>query len=229
MTQPNDKDEERTQTPVHPIYWWMANRIEPFRQASGPPPQTLWPFLGWALEGTGREIKIAVFASICVGIATVTGMFLIGWLIDEAQATGPGFLAAEWWKYAVVAGFYLTIWPLAMVINAAFNSVALGPNVFALTLSRLNRYTLGQSLSYFDNDFAGRIAQKKQQTARAMMEVVNETTNIAGNAAATAIGAAVMLGFTDWRLASVVLLWIAAFVFLIRWYVPKIRVRSQHR
>ncbi len=217
------------QPDVHPIYRRLANLIEPFAPADGPPPRTLWPFLGWALRGTGAQIRIAVAASIAVGVAMVAGFYMIGWLIDRAQIIGPGYVSTHFVEYAAVALFFVVLWPLTLVANAAFNSLTLGPNLYALVLSRLQRYTLGQSLSFFDNDFAGRIAQKAQQTAAALTDVVLETTNILGNAVAAAISAVIMLAFVDWRLALATLLWTLAFAGLIRWYLPRIRVRSELR
>ncbi|MEM8729928.1 MAG: ABC transporter ATP-binding protein [Pseudomonadota bacterium] len=211
------------------LYQWLADRIAPFQPATGYPPQKLWPFLRWALSGTEGQIWLAVVASVSVGITTVAGFWLIGWVIDRAQSIGPEGLSAHMGPLLLLSVFYLIIWPLSLAANAAFNSVTLGPNLYALTLSRLNRYTLGQSLSYFDNDFAGRIAQKKQQTARAITDVVLETTNILGNALAAAISAVLLLGATDWRLGLVIALWLGAYAVLVRDFLPRIRQRSQLR
>lgn len=215
--------------PIPAIYRRLADTIEPFAEADGPPPDTFWAFMRWAIAGSGTQVKIAVAASIAVGIATVAGFWLIGWLIDSAQAHGPGFLAEKWWALALLAAFYLVIWPATLVANAAFNSVTLGPNLYALVLSRLNKHTLGQSLTFFDNDFAGRIAQKSQQTARAVTDVVLEVTNIFGNALSAAIGAAAMLAVVDWRLGASVAVWLLAYVVLMYVYIPRVRVRSKLR
>lgn len=229
MRFPDPNYEDRGVGHIPAIYRWLADTIEPFRDADGPPPRRFWPFMRWALEGTGLQVKIAVAASISVGIATVLGFYLIGWLIDAAQAHGPGFLADNWLAFTMVALFYLVIWPMTMVANAAFNSVTLGPNLYALVLSRINKHTLGQSLTFFDNDFAGRIAQKSQQTARAVTDVVLETTNIFGNALSGALSAVVMLAFIDWRLAIAIAMWLLTYVVLMYIYIPRVRVKSKLR
>ncbi len=227
LPDPNFEDPGAGHIPA--IYRWLSDTIEPFREADGPPPRKLWPFLGWALEGAGLQMKIAVAASVSVGIATVLGFYLIGWLIDAAQAYGPGYLADNWVAFSLVAVFYLLVWPMTMVANAAFNSVTLGPNLYALVLSRINKHTLGQSLTFFDNDFAGRIAQKSQQTARAVTDVVLEVTNIFGNALSGALSAVVMLAFIDWRLSIAITLWLLAYVVLMYLYIPRVRVKSKLR
>lgn len=229
MKLPDPNYEDRGVGSIPAVYRWLADTIDPFREADGPPPAKFWPFMGWALEGTGLQVKIAVIASVSVGIATVLGFYLIGWLIDAAQTYGPGFLSANWVAFALIAIFYMVVWPLTMVANAAFNSVTLGPNLYALVLSRLNKYTLGQSLTFFDNDFAGRIAQKSQQTARAVTDVVLEVTNIFGNALSGALSAVVMLAFIDWRLSVVITLWLLTYVVLMYLYIPRVRVKSKLR
>ena len=50
----------------------------------------------------------------------------------------------------------------------------IGPNILKLVLARLYRWTMGQSVTYFDNDFAGRVAQKQMQAARSLTEIVIE-------------------------------------------------------
>ncbi|MGR3806108.1 MAG: ABC transporter ATP-binding protein [Marinibacterium profundimaris] len=229
MRWPDGEVAERKVADIPPIYQRLADTIAPFRKAEGYPPQKLLPFMRWVLEGAWTQIWLAIAASISVGITTVLGFWLIGWVIDQAQAVGPGFLVSHAWAVVLLAVFYLLIWPLSMAANAAFNSVTLGPNLYALTLNRVNRYTLGQSLSYFDNNFAGRIAQKSQQTSRALTEVVTEGTNIIGNALAAVVSAALLLGAVDWRMGLTVTVWLVAYVYLVKHFLPRIRERSQLR
>lgn len=229
MRFPEAGDENLKADPIPRIYRRLADTIEPFRPANGPPPQSFWPFLRWALAGAGTQMKVAIAASISVGVTTILGFFLIGWLIDFAQSVGPGFLGSHGWTIALLALFYMVVWPLSLVANAAFNSVTLGPNLYALVLSRLQKHTLGQSLTFFDNDFAGRIAQKSQQTARAVTDVVLEVTNIFGNAVSAGVGAAIMLAFVDWRLGLCVALWLAAYAVLMYFYIPRVRKKSKLR
>ena len=116
-----------------------------------------------------------------------------------------------------------------MGLGAAVNALTLGPNLYPLVLSRLNRHTLGQSLSFFDDDFAGRIAAKQQQTARAITEAVSETVNVLGLALTAIAGAMFVVGDVDLWLAAAMLAWIGSYVVLIRYYMPKIRARSKAR
>jgi ATP-binding cassette subfamily B protein len=155
---------------------------------------------------------------------------IIGWLIDLAQAQGPVGLIADSWPLLVGAVlFFLVLRPGLLGLNSALNALTLGPNLYPLVLSRLNRHTLGQSLSFFDDDFAGRIAQKQQQTARAITEVVSETVNTLGFAVTAIIGSAVVVGAVNGWLALMMAVWLGGYAVLIRHYMPRIRTRSKAR
>ena len=108
-------------------------------------------------------------------------------------------------------------------------ALARQPNLCPRVLSRLNGHVSGQSLSYFDDDFAGRIAQKAQETARAVTEVVTETVNTFGFALSAVAGSAVLMASIDARLGLVLLAWIGGHVVLVRHYLPRVRGTSKDR
>ena len=208
----------------------FSDLIAPFRRAEGPPPRQLPAFLHWALGGAFPAIFVALGVSVAVGLTEVGAAFVVGWLIDLAQARGPEGLFADSWPALLAAAlFFLLLRPGLMGLSAALNALTLQPNLYPLVLSRLNRHTLGQSLSFFDDDFAGRIAQKQQQTARAITEVVSESVNIMGLAVSSIIGAAVLVGVMHPMLAVLLLLWVAMLALLIRHYMPQVRARSKAR
>ncbi len=208
----------------------FSDLIEPFRHADGPPPQRLGAFLRWALAGAFPAILVALAISVAVGATEVGAAFLVGWLIDLAQSRGPAGLFAETWPILVGAVlFFLLLRPALMGLNAALTALTLSPNLYPLVLSRLNRHTLGQSLRFFDDDFAGRISQKQQQTARAITEVVSELVNILGLAVSAIIGAGILVGAMSPWLALALIVWVAAYAVLIRHYMPRVRARSKDR
>jgi ATP-binding cassette subfamily B protein len=208
----------------------LADMIDAFARAEGPPPDRLWRFMHWALEGAFPAVGFGLAVSVAVGVTEVGTAWLVGWLIDLAQSRGPENLIAETWPALVGAVlFFLVLRPVLMGLGAAINALTLGPNLYPLVLSRLNRHTLGQSLSFFDDDFAGRIAQKQQQTARAITEAISETVNVLGLAVTAILGAIVVVGEVDGWLALGMLAWIGSYAVLIRHYMPKIRARSKAR
>ena len=211
------------------IYSRLANVISPFARADGPPPNRLWPFVGWAIRGAEPYLLLTLLASALAGIAQMFVFNLIGWLIDKAQSYGPEYLADHWLSVALVCLFFVAVWPVTWVLHSSMNQLVVTANLYPLSLSRLQRHTLGQALTFFDNDFAGRIAQKAQQTARAITDVISEGINIAGSALSAALSAVFLMALVDWRLMIITAAWILSYAFVLRHYVPIIRSRSQLR
>jgi ATP-binding cassette subfamily B protein len=95
-----------------------------------------------------------------------------------------------------------------------------------LVQARLNRWTLGQPVTFFDNDFAGRIAQKQVQTARALTDVANEAINTMAFALASIIGSIVLLVAIDAWLGLVLVGWMGVYLVVLRHYLPLVRKRA---
>ena len=142
--------------------------IDAFRPADGPPPRTLLAFFRWALSGAWGGLGVAAFASALSGAAEVASATLLGGVVDAVAQSGGRTLADHTWLIAGFAGFFLILRPAIMGLSAASSNVIIGPNILPLVLSRLHRWTMGHAVTFFDNDFAGRIAQKQMQTARAV-------------------------------------------------------------
>ncbi|OOY14009.1 MAG: ABC transporter ATP-binding protein [Rhodobacteraceae bacterium] len=204
--------------------------IDPFREASGPPPQTLGAFLRWCLSGAGKVMTVAGLASVLAGSMEVVSAWLLGRVIDAALSSAPERVLAEnAGLLALFIGFYLVLRPLAFAASSASTNLLILPNVLPLVLSRLHRWTMGQDVTFFDNDFAGRIAQKQMQTARAVTDTVAETINTALFAAASVLGSVLLLlGIDRWGALGLVL-WAIGLGFLIRAFLPKVRGRSKAR
>ncbi len=208
----------------------MGGWINAFRPADGPPPQTLGAFFRWSLKGSWAMLWLAGALSAWAGATEVVSALILGWVIDAAVASGPqGFFTENAWLLLSFLGFYLILRPLSFAVSAASNSIVIGPNVLPLVLSRLHRWTLGQAVTFFDNDFAGRIAQKQMQAARAVTDVATEAINTVAFALASVIGSVVFLLLVDWRVAAALAVWLIAYVLMIRYFLPKVKVNSAAR
>lgn len=185
-------------------------------------------FYRWALRGAGRVISVQAVVSAGVALAEVVSAFLIGVVVDRASvADKSSFFSEQSGLLLAVALLFLLLRPMLMIVQAGLNSLCLQPGLFHLVLWRLNRYTLGQSLGFFNNDFAGRLAQKQSQTASAVGNVVIETLNAITFAVALLLGAVAALGQADLRLALVLIAWVAVYLLVLRFMLPKVRSRAR--
>ncbi|MBD1206493.1 MAG: ABC transporter ATP-binding protein [Rhodobacteraceae bacterium] len=208
----------------------LGNAIDAFRPADGPPPQSLGPFFRWSLKGSWPALSVAAVLSSLAGVTEVVSALILGWVIDAALDSGPDrFFADHGLLIATFLIFYMVLRPLAFGISSASNSIVVGPNVLPLVLSRLHRWTLGQAVTFFDNDFAGRIATKQMQAARAVTDVATEVINTVCFALASVIGSVVFLIVIDSRIALALAVWLVAYILLIRFFMPRVRVNSAAR
>ena len=207
----------------------LSRLFDPFLHADGPPPQTLAAFIRWGLSGSWGVMGWAFAISAAAGVSEVITAFLLGAVIDSAMTGPEGYFVRNAALLGGFAAFYIILRPLLFGSSAAMNGIAVTPNIYPLVQSRLHRWTLGQAVTFFDNDFAGRIATKQMQTARAVTSVANEFINVIAFALASMVGSAILLISIDWRVALALTVWLCIYFALIRWFMPRIRGRSKAR
>lgn len=204
--------------------------IDAFQPADGPPPRQLWPFARWALSGAERAIGFGLIVTFVAGCSELAGAALTGWIIDQATASPSGVSFWAFWPMILAGlGFYLIVRPILFSADAGVSSILLGPHLFPLVMGRLNSHTTGHSLRFFQNDFAGRIAQKAMQTARALTDIVIEVSDIFLYGIAIFIGALVMMASVDLRLLAMFAVWGALYAVALRYFIPRVQIRAARR
>ncbi len=204
--------------------------INPSAKANGPPPKYLSGFLIWSLSGSFKVLSLSGLVSILTGIMDVSAALILGLMIDSALASsGDNLFEGNFMLYAGSIAFFLVLRPSLFAASSYMQSIVVTPNVSNLVLSRIHRWTLDQSVTFFDNDFAGRIAQKEMQTARAVSDVVMEILQTVLFALASIVGASLMLLAVDEVLAATLFVWLIAYLAMIRFFMPIVRKRSGKR
>ncbi|WP_282119777.1 ABC transporter ATP-binding protein [Ruegeria atlantica] len=209
----------------------IADLINPFKNIETPPPQTLGAFIRWCLSGAWPMIFVAAFFSATAGAMEAGTAWMLGLVIDAATTSGPeNFLTANnVWMILGVVAFFMLLRPALFGLSSLTNNYIVMPNITPLVLAKLNRWTLGQSVTYFDDDFAGRIAQKQMQTSNAMASVVSETISAIVFALASLAGSLLLLGSIHPLVMLPFAAWLVVYFLLVRWYLPRIRKRSAAR
>lgn len=209
----------------------IGNWINPFRPADGPPPQTLGAFMRWCLAGAWPALWLAAAFSAIAGALEAGTALILGWVIDATVSSGPDafFDGRNAAMIALAVGFFLIARPVFFGLSAASNAIIVQPNVNPMVLSRLHRWSLGQNISFFDDDFAGRIAQKQMQAARAVTDVASEVINVVAFALASLVGSVLLLTAINGWVAVGLAVWLVLYFALINWFLPRIRKRSAVR
>ncbi|WP_299859911.1 ABC transporter ATP-binding protein [uncultured Roseobacter sp.] len=209
----------------------ISDWIDAFRPAEGPPPQTLGAFMRWCLSGSWPALWLAAFLSAAAGAMEAGTALILGLVIDATASAGPEafFDGRNIGMIVTAVAFFMVARPIFFGLSASANAIIVQPNVNPLVLSRLHRWTLGQTVGFFDDDFAGRIAQKQMQAARAVTDVVSEAINVVAFALASLAGSVLLLLAIDPRVALGFAVWLVLYFAMINWFLPRVRKRSAGR
>jgi ATP-binding cassette subfamily B multidrug efflux pump len=192
------------------------------------PPTTLLAFCRYYSEGMWRilipiSILAASIAMIEVSIFGFLGK-LVDWLSERDRAT---FLEQELSTLLWMGALILVLLPSLVVLQSLLNHQALLGNFPMRIRWQAHRYVIGQSLSFFQNEFAGRVATKVLQTALAVRETVMKSLDIFVYVSVYFFSIVVLVFSADWRLSTPLALWFVIYVFILRKLVPNLKNVSQ--
>ena len=211
------------------MFRFFENFVDPYAayEQDNTPPQKLWPFLRAYCKPFKRLFLITAIMSVVVAAIEIWLLYYMGRVVDLLA----GDPAQVWSDYGteliVVAVFILLLRPLIQVIDVALLNNAIIPNVTALIRWRAHRQVLRQSVGWFENDFAGRIANRIMQTPPAAGEVVFHVFDAISFSLAYLIGAGIMLAAADGRLLLPLLIWSLLYGALVVWTVRRVGPASQ--
>ena len=192
------------------------------------PPTRLWPFL-WGYSQPFRKV-FAATAVMSVIVATVEiGLIAyMGRVVDLLGSAEPSTVfVTHGWEFLGAALFILILRPLLQGLDVGLLNNAILPNFGTLIRWRAHRQVLRQSVGWFENDFAGRLANRIMQTPPAAGDAVFQVFDAITFSIAYLVGAAVLLLDGDPRLVLPLLVWFALYGVLVRWTVTRIGPASQ--
>lgn len=192
------------------------------------PPQKLGRFLADYLRPFRKIFAIAAVFSFLVAAVEIALIAWLGRLITILSSGQPDDVWATYGtEMILVALTVLFVRPIAYVGHVLLLNQTMMPNIGTIVRWRAHRHVLRQSVGWFENDFAGRIANRIMQTPPAVGEVAFQIFDALTYAAAYVIGAAVILGEADPRLLIPLMLWLIPYMILMRWVVIKIEPASK--
>jgi ATP-binding cassette subfamily B multidrug efflux pump len=209
---------------IGPVFKWFEGRIDPYPQHEPQqPPKTLFGFcLHYSFGAKRWLITMTVLgAAIAVGEVMLFGFMgsLVDWLSTADRAT---FLANEGWKLWLMGAFLLLVLPALQLVDSLIIHQSLLGNFPQRIRWMAHRYLIRQSMSYFQDEFAGRIGAKLMQTALAAREVVMKLLDVTVFVVVYFIGAVVLAFMGDPWLAVPFLVWLVAYAALLRHYIPRL-------
>lgn len=207
------------------MFRYFEKLVDPFEDYpdQDTPKSALLGFLGNYLRPFRNVLIAIVILTTLVGAIEIVLIYYAGYVVDLLTTTTPSEVFVEHgWTLAWLAFFILIIRPAVQVLDAALLNQSLMPNFGTLIRWRSHRHVLKQSVGWFENDFAGRIANRIMQTAPAAGEAVYQIFDAVVYATIYLIGALWLLAQIDVRLAVPLVIWLAFYLALIRWTIPRV-------
>jgi ATP-binding cassette subfamily B multidrug efflux pump len=208
---------------------WFERRLDPYPPGDPvEPPKGLLAFCLHYSHGAKKWLALMAFAAAAVAVGEIIVFGFIGdvvnWLADADKET---FLQTDGWKLALMGAMVVFIVPaFALLSTLTMHQTLLG-NFPQRIRWMSHRYLIRQSMSYFQDEFAGRIGAKLMQTSLAVREVVMKLLDMLVYVVVYFTGAVILAAAADWRLAIPFLVWLAAYVSLMVYFIPRMGKISQ--
>ncbi len=212
------------------MFRWFEGLVDPYTkyQETDTPPKRLYPFLRIYAEPFKWVLLVTAIGSVVIAGVEIWLLGYVGRLVDTLSSGAPAEVwARHGFEFILVALFILTVRPILHIAQVMLLHQTILPNFTTLVRWRAHRHVLRQSVGWFEDDFAGRIANRIMQTPSSAGEVVFQLFDALTYAAAYVIAAAILLGQADIRLVIPLLMWLIPYLVLLRWVVKRIGPASE--
>lgn len=210
------------------FFSWFERRINPYpKTVDAVTDQGFFAFIHSCLYGLRRYLLFVVILTAGLGVfeAYLFQMMskLVDWMNQETAAT---FWASKQTPLLIMAAV-LVLSPLWVILLSALRFQSL-QGVFPMRLRwRFHNLMLAQSLSFYQDEFAGRVSTKVMQTALAVREVVLTCADMLVYLLIYFITSAIILiGFDAWFVLPFAL-WLIIFLLVLRYFIPKLGKTAQ--
>ena len=167
-------------------------------------------------------------ASLAVALLDTVVPLFIGKIVAVMQAADHrAALSEHALLLAGMAVLFLLVRPLAIFADLAVRLRGLIPGATSLIRWQSHWHVIRQNWPFFQNDFAGRIANRVMQTAQALRESAMASIRAVWYIAVYGVAALGLMAAADWRLGMPTLLWFAGYVVFLWYFVPRLRELSR--
>jgi ATP-binding cassette, subfamily B, multidrug efflux pump len=189
-----------------------------------PPPQGLLAFYWHFVKQTKGWFAAMFAASLAVALLDTVIPLFIGRLVSLMEAADRmAALEKEWPLLAGMVALVLVVRPVVLLIDVAIRHNALIPGATSLIRWQSHWHVIRQSWPFFQNDFAGRIANRVMTTAHALRESTMASIRAVFYIGVYGVAAYSLMAINDWRLGVPTLVWFGGYLLFLWYFVPKMR------
>jgi len=205
--------------------------VDPFEKTElDVPPSGFWAFCWYYTKPVWPILLVvsilgALIAVLEVMIFTFLGE-LVTWLSTENAET---FFQDNWGQLVWMGIVVLVLLPgIAAIWEMLFHQGLMGTYPMSVRW-RVHRYLLRQSISFYQNDFAGRIANKLMQTALAVREVVTRIADILVYVVVYFFAALFVVAEASIYFAIPFMAWLGCYLITMRVFIPRLKDVSREQ
>ncbi|HVY21544.1 MAG TPA: ABC transporter ATP-binding protein [Bauldia sp.] len=206
------------------MFRFFETLVSPYPPDDGTvPPKRLLAFIYYYSRPVLPYLAImavltGIMSVVEIGFISFTGS-LVDWLAKSEPAAFFSAHSGELWFWALIV---LVAFP-ALSLLASFLQFQTTFGVYPMLVRwRAHRRMLGQSLSFFNDEFAGRVSQKVMQTALAVRDSVTRIVDVGVYIVTYFVGTAVLLAQSDLWMLAILGAWLAGYIGLIAFFLPKL-------
>lgn len=205
------------------IFSWFENRIDPYpADTAATPEKGLFRFIWSSIAGVRRWIMILALFSAGTGAMEAMLFRFMGQVVDWLSTHTPATLIAEKGTHLTAMGLMLLFFIFWRFTGNAVRLQTL-QGVFPMRLRwNFHRLMLGQSLAFYQDEFAGRVSAKVMQTALAVRETVMTVADMAVYVLVYFLTTGAILAALDVRLIVPFAVWGVLFGLILRILVPRL-------
>jgi ATP-binding cassette, subfamily B, multidrug efflux pump len=192
-----------------------------------PPPGLAGFYWHYARQAKGLFIGLFAAGFVVALLDSLIPVFM-GRVVTLITATKPETLFADFWPiFAGMALVLLVLRPLALTSQNIMANQAIAANVGNMIRWQNHWHVVRQSWAFFQNDFAGRIANRVMQTGPSIRETLTALITAVWYILVYGTSALILLASADPWLALPITIWFGAYLVMLRVFVPRMRDRSK--
>jgi ATP-binding cassette subfamily B multidrug efflux pump len=203
---------------------WFERRLNPYPLTEpAEPPKGLVAFCLHYSHGAKKWLALMAILSAAIAASEILLFGFIGDIVNWLASADPKtFIQTDGWKLGVMGLIIVVVMPTLVLFSTLIMHQTLLGNFPQRIRWMSHRYLIRQSMSYFQDEFAGRIGAKLMQTSLAVREVVMKLLDMLVYVIVYFTGAVYLAASSDWRLAIPFLVWVVAYVALMRYFIPRL-------
>jgi ATP-binding cassette subfamily B multidrug efflux pump len=209
---------------------YFEKLLDPYPDAAvGVPPRGFFPFVWACTRGARGAIAAMTLFTALTGVFEALLFSMLGHIVDWLTTVQPLQLWSDRRGSLLLLAGVLIASPLLVAAQTIFKHQVLAGNLPMRLRWSFHRLMLGQSMAFYQDEFAGRIAAKVMQTALAARDVVMIVCDIMVFVVIYFVTMAAVVGGFDARLLVPFVGWLVCYVAALRIFVPRMARVSQQQ